>query len=130
MKGLKKCALCENMEDPRFGSTYRGVRWPLCDGCGGPENREQQQALAKRLDALPIKHSVGEEARIQHSLTRLRANIDNVDLALDLGGPAGDVAQVLVQTAVEVASQLWRRDAYQLVESEATELPSNSGVKP
>jgi hypothetical protein len=50
---LKKCALCENMEDPRFGYTYLGRSYPLCDGCGGPENVEQRKQLRERLSALP-----------------------------------------------------------------------------
>lgn len=42
--------------------------------------------------------------------------MDNVELGLKVGGPVGDVAQVLVQTAVEVASQLYKLDAYELAE--------------
>jgi hypothetical protein len=45
-------ALESNMEDPRFGATFSGVRHPLCDGCGGPENEEQGKRLAERLAAI------------------------------------------------------------------------------
>lgn len=63
---LEKCALCPNTEDPRFGATFAGIRYPLCDGCGGPETYEQEKALAERLAALPPpKHSlvVGDHVR-------------------------------------------------------------------
>lgn len=66
MTVLERCALCPNMEDPRFGATFRGVRHPLCDGCGGPENEEQRKQLAERLAAIPpTKHSlvIGDHVR-------------------------------------------------------------------
>ena len=50
---LQKCSLCSEMEDPRFGCVLRGRRYPLCDGCGGPENEEQLKALVALLSALP-----------------------------------------------------------------------------
>lgn len=53
MSDLDKCALCTNEEDPRFGATFRGRRYPLCDGCGGPENEKEERELAERLAAVP-----------------------------------------------------------------------------
>lgn len=51
---LEKCSLCTNMEDPRFGAQTAGRHFPLCDGCGGPENQEQARLLFDRLAALPL----------------------------------------------------------------------------
>lgn len=66
--------------------------------------------------AEPKTRSAGERKRLEHSIARLRANVDAVELALAVGGPVGQDAQVIVQTAVEVASQLWRLDAFDLAQ--------------
>lgn len=75
-----------------------------------------------------MTRSAGERERLAHSLSRLRASVESVEMALALGGPVGQDAQVIVQTAVEVASQLWRLDAFQLAEEDA-ESPPSSEVK-
>ena len=67
---LEKCAICPNTEDPRFGFTLEGTTYPLCDGCGGPENEAQRRDLIERLASLPPpRHSltVGDHVRCKRS---------------------------------------------------------------
>lgn len=54
---LEKCALCTNPEDPRFGAVLRDVRYPLCDGCGGPESEGEARRLFDALAALPRRRT-------------------------------------------------------------------------
>lgn len=49
---LDDCSLCANKEDPRFGDVVDGRSFPLCDGCGGPENVAQMTELVAKLRAV------------------------------------------------------------------------------
>jgi hypothetical protein len=40
MSSLKKCTLCDDLEDPRWGLSHNGIRYPLCDGCAPEPGRE------------------------------------------------------------------------------------------
>ena len=65
----------------------------------------------------------GERTRLEHSLPRLRAHIDAIELALKLPGPIGvDVAQGLVQGALEIAIQIAKHDAFELAEHDAKKI--------
>jgi hypothetical protein len=64
-----------------------------------------------------MKRSEGERVRLEHSLTRLSAHISSIKIGLKAGGPIGpDIAGGLVQTALEVAMQIAKFDAYELIE--------------
>jgi hypothetical protein len=64
-----------------------------------------------------VKRSAGERVRLDHSLARLSAHISSIKIGLKAGGPVGpDIAGGLVQTALEVAMQIAKFDAFELIE--------------
>ena len=66
-----------------------------------------------------MNRSQGERVRLEHSLQRLRAQIDAIEVALRLPGPVGlDIAQGLMEGAGEIAMQIAKHDAYDLFEKE------------
>jgi len=92
---LEKCALCTNKEDPRFGFRLNTVRYPLCDGCGGPETEEQQIRLVKRLlDAIPAP-PIEELAPLAARIAKGRAKCANGCTVLSLLDEAGEVAHAV-----------------------------------
>lgn len=66
-----------------------------------------------------MKRSDGERERLQHSIGRLRDTLDGLERGMLLGGPVGqEAAQAVMQTAMEIATQIARLDAFELVEDE------------
>lgn len=63
----------------------------------------------------------GERTRLAHALQRLRAQIGSVEIAMRGDYPIGtDVAQGLVEGALDVAMTIARHDAFELVGRNAT----------
>lgn len=61
----------------------------------------------------------GERTRLVHSIERMRNVLVSLEKALQLPGPIGQEAgQALTQTAVEMAAQIARHDAFELVGKE------------
>lgn len=61
---------------------------------------------------------VGEKVRLTHALERLRAHLDALSVALSLDGPIGsEAARGVTHTAIEVAMQIARHDAFALAEA-------------
>jgi hypothetical protein len=92
---LENCALCPNKEDPRFGATVRGVRYPLCDGCGGPESEERWTRLKERLGALPGQPNVDELGPLAARIAKGRRKYANGCTVLSLLDEAGEVAHAV-----------------------------------
>ena len=70
-----------------------------------------------------MKRSQGERVRLGHSIARHRAQLDGIDTALKLPGPIGaEIAQAIVQGALELAMQITRHDAFDLAEQDALQL--------
>jgi hypothetical protein len=68
----------------------------------------------------------GEAVRLRHTLARLRAHCDSIEIAMRLGGSiGGDTAQGIAQTGVEAAMLIAKHDAYELAARDAAP-PSNS----
>lgn len=63
-----------------------------------------------------MKRSEGERIRLEHSTKRMRDALDSIELNIRLGGPASEAASTLVQTAIEVAMQIAKLDAYDIAE--------------
>lgn len=71
----------------------------------------------------------GEWIRLRHATDRLRAHLDGLDTALRLGGPIGtEVAQGIAQTAVEMAMQIAKHDAYAMAASDAADRREEEGM--
>jgi hypothetical protein len=63
-----------------------------------------------------------ERARMKHTIDRLRATLDAVEVALALRGPFGtEAAQAITQTSTELACQIAKHDAYELAEADAAD---------
>ncbi len=75
--GLAKCSLCENTEDPRFGANVGARRFPLCDGCGGPETEREAADLIGRLRALPPAPA-SASAPCEHPMDRRRGELSSI----------------------------------------------------
>lgn len=64
-----------------------------------------------------MKRSVGERIRLKHSIARLRTTIDSVEKSLTLPGCVGlEASGALLSVTAEVAMQIAKLDAYELVE--------------
>lgn len=63
-----------------------------------------------------MKRSDGEQVRLEHSIKRMRNAVDSLELNVRLSGPASETAAALVQTALEVAMQVAKLDAFELAE--------------
>lgn len=70
-----------------------------------------------------MKRSDGEITRLEHSIKRLRVAVDSVELNVRLTGSASDTAAAMVQTALEVAMQVAKLDAFELAEIDAGGVP-------
>lgn len=63
-----------------------------------------------------VVRAEGERERLKHSIERMRNVLVSLEKALQLPGPIGQEAgQALVQTAVEMSTQVARHDAFELV---------------
>jgi hypothetical protein len=62
----------------------------------------------------------GERTRLEHSLNRHVAQIEAIRIALRLPGPIGaEMAQAIVQGSLEIAMQIARHDAFDLVDQDS-----------
>ncbi len=62
----------------------------------------------------------GERVRLVHSIARMRATLDGLELAIGMGGPVGlEAAQAVILTATEIALQVAKLDAYDLAAADA-----------
>lgn len=95
MNILEKCTLCSNKEDPRFGAWLGEIRYPLCDGCGGPENEEQKRRLFDALRALPGQPNVEELGPLAARIAKGRKKYANGCTVLSLLDEAGEVAHAV-----------------------------------
>lgn len=62
----------------------------------------------------------GERTRLVHSVQRLRSILIGIETALKVGGPVGlEASEACVHSALEIALQLAKLDAYDLAEHDA-----------
>lgn len=62
----------------------------------------------------------GERERLLHSIARMRSTLIGLEKALTMNGPVGlEAAQAVVMSATEIALQVAKLDAYDLVENDA-----------
>lgn len=62
-----------------------------------------------------------ERTRIKHTVSRLRAMLDSLEIALTMPGPIGEAGNAIAQTGTEIAVEVARADAYERVEHDVTE---------
>lgn len=62
----------------------------------------------------------GERVRLEQAIGRMRANLGGLEIALRLGGHIGtEVAQGVMNGAVDIAMTIAKHDAYDQVERDA-----------
>ena len=72
----------------------------------------------------------GELVRLEHTLARIRAHCDGIEIAMRLGGPIGaDAAQGIAHTGVEAAMLIAKHDAYELAERGSPPITNGEGSR-
>lgn len=68
-----------------------------------------------------MKRSEAERVRAEHHMTRLRATLGGIEIALrhEVGGPPGpDAVQALIHSAMDLATCLTKIEAYTRAEGD------------
>jgi hypothetical protein len=66
--------------------------------------------------------AIGERERLEHSIRRLRGQLDALEISVRCAGPiSADIGQCLVQGALNIATTIARHDAFDLAEQDAQE---------